>query len=232
MDNLLRKSGNIRAVGEERTFTFTLSDNSIDSYNTVLPVSEWDLERFNSNGVIFYQHAGYNSVDPDIVIGVGRAYVEGEELIGEITLETEDVNPLAEKIFKKIKAGTLKAVSVGFSAKSGEWGREETGDEDVFYFRGLELLEVSIVNIPSNKNALKRFIEEHKQDPSQTEEPKDTAENEIKADEVEDTAEDIVKDGVEDTSEDTPEPDKEETRDNTLDEYDTFLINLTKSFLR
>ena len=82
-------------VEESRTIPFVASDNSRDSYRTVLPVDKWDLTRYDKNGVVTYQHNAFSS-NPDMVIGRGVARVEGDELIVEITFETEDLNPVAD----------------------------------------------------------------------------------------------------------------------------------------
>lgn len=157
----------IRKVSEDvektRYIEFVASDNSRDSYKTVLPVDKWDLDRFNKNGVIGYQHALYYSTNPDMVIGSGKAFIDGNELIIGITFEPGDLNPIAEKLFRKVLHGTIKAVSVGFDPKGeGSWGvgDEAAGKENqTYYFAGQELLEVSIVHIPANKNAVKRAAE-------------------------------------------------------------------------
>ena len=158
----------IRKIDEEsRTVEFVASDNSVDSYGTILPVDKWDLTRYASNGIVGYMHDVYGaswtkSADPDDIIGKGVAFVEDEKLIVRITFEPADLNERADKIFRKIQFGSLHAVSVGFRAtKKGHMGDEERGeDPKVFYYNGQELLEVSVVNIPSNANALKRSIEE------------------------------------------------------------------------
>ena len=160
----------IRKIDEEsRTVEFVASDNSVDSYGTVIPVDKWDLTRFASNGIIGYMHDVYGdswtkSADPDDVIGKGVAFIEDEKLIVRITFEPADLNPRADKIFRKLQFGSLHAVSVGFRAtKKGHMGDEERGeDPKVYYYAGQELLEVSVVNIPSNANALKRSIEEER----------------------------------------------------------------------
>lgn len=165
METIIRKQSENLEVRkknseESRTFTFIASDNSKDSHGTVVPVDKWNLERFNSNGVIGYQHDLYYSSNPDNVIGKGHAYIEDDLLLVDITFEPEEINPLAEKIYQKVKFGTLKAVSVGFAPTSkGHWGEgdEAPGEKnETYYYDGQELLEVSIVNIPSNANALKR----------------------------------------------------------------------------
>ena len=158
----------IRKIDEEsRTVEFVASDNSVDSYKTVLPVDKWDLTRYSGNGIVGYMHDVYGtswtkSADPDDIIGKGVAFVEDEKLIVRITFEPKELNERADKIFRKIQFGSLHAVSVGFRATAkGHMGDEERGeDPNVYYYAGQELLEVSVVNIPSNANALKRSIEE------------------------------------------------------------------------
>ena len=160
----------IRKVDEEtRTVEFVASDNSVDSYGTVLPVDKWDLTRFQNNGIVGYMHDVYGdswtkSADPDDVIGKGVAFVEDEKLVVRITFEPKELNEKADKIFRKLQFGSLHAVSVGFRATAkGHKGDEERGeDPNVYYYGGQELLEVSVVNIPSNANALKRSIEEER----------------------------------------------------------------------
>jgi HK97 family phage prohead protease len=148
---------------ENRTVQFIISTNDKDRHNTVLNMSNWDLTNYNLNGIVGYNHDVYGSTNPDLILGSGRAFLEGEgenaKLIGEVTFETEDVNPLAEKIFRKVMAGTLKATSVGFTPISvnGKYGEERGG---TYYYYGQELLEFSIVNIPSNPKAVKRSAEE------------------------------------------------------------------------
>ena len=169
-EKILRRwsdSPEIRKIDEEsRTVEFVASDNSVDSYGTVIPVDKWDLTRYQNNGIVGYMHDVYGdswtkSADPDDVIGKGEAWVEDDKLIVRITFEPADLNPRADKIFRKLQFGSLHAVSVGFRAtKKGHMGDEERGeDPKVYYYAGQELLEVSVVNIPSNANALKRSIE-------------------------------------------------------------------------
>jgi len=162
----------IRKVDEEkRTVEFVASDSSVDSYGTVLPVDKWDLKRYENNGIVGYMHDVYGdswtkSADPDDVIGKGVAFIEDDKLIVRITFEPEDLNAKADKIFRKLQFGSLHAVSVGFrSTAKGHMGDEERGeDPNVYYYGGMELLEVSVVNIPSNANALKRALEEERKD--------------------------------------------------------------------
>jgi len=148
---------------ENRTVEFVISTNDKDRHNTVLNMSNWDLTNYNLNGIVGFNHEVYSSTNPDLILGIGKAWTEGEgddaKLIGSVTFEPEDVNPLAEKIFRKVLNGTLKATSVGFTpiAVNGKYGEEKGG---TYYYYGQELLEFSIVNIPSNPKAVKRSAEE------------------------------------------------------------------------
>ena len=151
-----------------RTVEFVISDGSKDRYGTVCNTRGWKLDNFNANGIVGYQHNVYGDMcgapNPDDVIGVGRAWVEGDLLIGSVTFEPAELNPLAEKIFQKVLHGSLKATSVGFmELGEGRYGDGEQAcgrADQTYYFEAQELLEFSIVNIPANANALKRSVRE------------------------------------------------------------------------
>ena len=158
----------IRKAEEGRKLTFVASDGTRDSAGTVLNVDGWDLRRFNKNGIIGYQHKVYGSwsdtENPDNVIGKGHAYVDDKKLMVDVEFEPAEINPLAEKIYQKLLFGSLKAVSVGFvPVGKGAWGEGEealSGSNPTYYYAGQELLEVSVVNIPANPNALRKGLEE------------------------------------------------------------------------
>ena len=154
----------IRKSKDSRKVTFVASDGTRDSAGTVLNQDGWDLDRFNKNGIIGYQHkvfGGWDDTDnPDNVIGKGHAYVEDRRLMVDVEFEPKEINELAEKVYQKILFGSLKAVSVGFlPVGKGEWGKGEEaagGSKPTFYYAGQQLLEVSVVNVPANPNALKK----------------------------------------------------------------------------
>lgn len=154
-----------------RTIPFVFSDETRDSYGTVLPVKGWDLSTFNKMGVALYNHSSFGS-DPDNVIGTARAWVEGSKLIGEITFEKEDINPKAEKVFQKVLAGTIKGCSVGFrTMERGEWGKGEEaydGKKPTYYYGRRSLLEISVTPIPANPNAKVRSVHAQKADEEPT----------------------------------------------------------------
>jgi hypothetical protein len=109
--------GNIREFDrakaeESRTVEFIISSADRDRHRTVLNMKGWELENFNLNPIVGYQHNvyGHNLCypdNPDNVLGPGRAWLEDDKLIGAVTFETKEINPLAEKIFQKV----LKAIN-------------------------------------------------------------------------------------------------------------------------
>lgn len=157
-------------VEKTRTIEFVFSDETRDSFGTIFTASGWDLDRFNKNGIALYNHDSYSG-NPDLCIGSARAWVVGKQLRGSITFEEKELNPIADKLFRKYLAGTLKAVSIRYNPiENGKWGdMSPEGKTPTYYIGKRELIEISCVPIPSNKNALTRALgketeEEIKQD--------------------------------------------------------------------
>jgi hypothetical protein len=147
-----------------------ISTSDKDRHNSIINTDAWDLENYNRNPIVGYQHNVYgggicHKADPDDIIGSSRVFKEGENLIGAVTFEPPEENALAEKIFRKVLRGTLRSASVGFlpkideKGKTGKWGSKEDGEDfngsnpTFRYNDGQELIEWSIVNIPSNPKA-------------------------------------------------------------------------------
>jgi hypothetical protein len=147
-------------VDKTRTVEFVISNEAVDRHNTVIEAKGWRLDNYLRNPVVGYQHNLYGGIfekpDPDDVIGRSEVFIEGSQLIGRVTFEPPELNPLAEKIFQKIKFGTLRSASVGFIPKKVIKNK----NEDFERITEAELMEWSIVNIPSNSQATKREISE------------------------------------------------------------------------
>lgn len=138
-----------------RVRTFIASDESVDRYNTTIKASGWELGGFTRNPVILFGHEGRA-----LPIGKGRAWVEGNQLRLDVDFLPAELNPMADQALGILDAG-LMGVSVGFRPLAWEYNEErETGDwlQDAFFppldYTRAELLEVSVVTIPANPNAL------------------------------------------------------------------------------
>lgn len=141
---------------EDRTAEFVISSEAVDTWGTVFRMDGWDLSRYQRNPVVLYAHRAHSD-NPDTIIGISEVFREGNQLIGRITFEPEDINPLAEKVYRKVMNGTLRMASIGANPLDAHWGDDKKGEvRDVLYFDRQELLEWSIVPIGSNPDALKR----------------------------------------------------------------------------
>jgi len=144
----------MRAEGatESRTITFVASDESVDSYGDIVRASGWDLKRYKKNPVLLFAH---NS--SELPVGTTEIGVEGTELIAHASFLPAGVSAKADMVWGAIEHGALRAVSVGFiptkmpneikDPNTNEW----TGG---YEFIGQELMELSVVPVPANANAL------------------------------------------------------------------------------
>lgn len=169
-----RLIGHVRSipdnVEESRIIPIILSTGGEDRHGTVLNPDGWNLDNYRANPIVGYQHelsAGWMSdttdVDRVIAKDTGITFEKtGDDalMIGNPEFEPKDLNELADKVFRKMIFGSISAASVGFrGVGKGQWVEDENGHE-VFHFAGQELLEYSIVNIPSNPGATKRMSDE------------------------------------------------------------------------
>jgi len=156
-------------VAESRIIPFILSTNKRDRHGTVLNQDNWFLENYRKNPIVAYQHNITGDLctgpDPDNIIGKSiRTEIEGRpgerQLVAYAQFESGDINPLAEKIFRKVLFGSLSRCSVGFiEIGQGHYGNgdEAKGAEnETYYFEGQELVEWSIVALPSNPDTGRR----------------------------------------------------------------------------
>lgn len=119
--------------------TFVISDESVDRQGEVIKQNGWDFENFLKNPVILFGHDSY-----DLPIGKGvKLWTEGTKTY--LTIEfAAAIYDKAMTIWNMVKNGILNTVSVGFINE--EYDNNELTKN--------ELLEVSIVPIPANPNAI------------------------------------------------------------------------------
>lgn len=107
-----------------------------------------DLDRLNQVGVLLFNHK------TDVVVGkVIRAWVEERRGMAEVEFDTDDD---AEKIFGKVKSGTLKTTSVRYSVDAWEEVVAGKTSADGRFTGPCQIarkwtpLEVSIVSVPAD----------------------------------------------------------------------------------
>ena len=145
-----------KPTGSSRTVTFVASDESVDRYGDIIRASGWDLSHFKNNPVLLFGH------DSTVVpIGkVSEIAVEGSRLIATAQFREEGKSEYADDVYNAIQEGMLNAVSVGFlptKAPNYIWAADDPKHENWptgYEFVGQELLELSVVPVPANAQAL------------------------------------------------------------------------------
>jgi|GEM_PF-2696521 len=145
----------VESMGGRRVYKFKASDGDFDRYSDRLNVKGWRVDGYNANGVVLYNHddgasAAMTGAEPQLPIGKGRVYVEGDALMVDIEFDDED--EFAKKVERKVSKGILNAVSVRYLMLPGQYRQNERGGYDC---DAQELLEVSVVTIPGNARAVR-----------------------------------------------------------------------------
>jgi hypothetical protein len=151
-----------RDVDKTRTIPFIISSATRDRHKSVVNMRNWQLDNYRKNPIVGYQHDLnsnlFRPANPDSVIGHSRVKLDGQYLIGYLTFESESINPLAEKIFKKVKFGSIRAASSSFleigTGRYGIGSEAKGASNETYYYHGQELIEWSVVTIASNPEAL------------------------------------------------------------------------------
>jgi len=132
--------------------SFVASTANADRYGDVINQGGWDLSKFRQNPVILLNHNA-NSLP----IGKGVVDVVDGQLMVDVEFDMDD--PQAKEVARKTKAGFLNAVSVGFNPidstpRSTLEKSHPAHGQSGQYFDKAELLEISIVTIPANGDAV------------------------------------------------------------------------------
>lgn len=158
---ILYRAAFMRGAPQGRRVTYTAAtEAAVDTGfgREVLRMSGCDLSDYDRNPVVLDAHRRGSCSD---VIGKASARVEGRELVADVDyLEDED----AERVFRKVQAGAIRAVSVGYvvdesSVRRVRAGETVDGVEGPAVIVGRwKLLEISNVPVPADANALRRQL--------------------------------------------------------------------------
>lgn len=143
----------VEGEGNERKFTLSFSSElAYDRWwgSEILDHSEGcvDLSRLNSIGCVLFNHKR------DAVIGkITKAWIENGRGEAEIEFDSDEES---ERIYKKVKSGTLKGVSVGYIVEVWEEVLANKTSSDGRFKGPVSIakrwtpLEISIVSIPAD----------------------------------------------------------------------------------
>ena len=154
MKRLTRGGTLLRAAEEGRVVAFRASTPALDRHGSRILPQGIRTEAFERNPVFLWGHDGYGRPDPQAVIGrVIRHRKSAQAFDIEVEFAPEAANPRAEQALRLVRAGFLSAVSIGFVPLRSHEERLP-GGKTVLVYDEVELLEVSLVPIPSNPEAL------------------------------------------------------------------------------
>lgn len=137
-----------------RTVKFIASDETVDRYGDIVRIDGWDLSNYLRNPIFAWAH---KTGDPPIG-QVTSLEVAKKKLVAVAEFAKEGLYPFADMLWKMVLAGMLRAVSVGFlPLASPVYLKNDPENPD--RITGLEwtkqeLLELSLVPVPANPQAL------------------------------------------------------------------------------
>lgn len=138
---------------ENRSIRFVASDESVDRYGDIIRAKGWDLTAFKKNPVLLFGHK--SSALP---IGkVTNVEVVKKELVADCEFMPEGMSAFADEVWRAVDGGFLNASSVGFlptAVPNPIWEDKDQTRLTGFEFIGQELLELSVVPVPANPQAL------------------------------------------------------------------------------
>lgn len=140
-----------------RVIRFIGSDESLDRDGDTIAIDGWDVSNYMKNPVVLFGHDAYGlPVGKSIAVTADK---RARQLLFDIefpTIEELSSNPKTpsehalkvDAIYNMAKAGILNTVSVGF--RGLDYESTATGRA----YKRQELMEISIVPIPANPNAV------------------------------------------------------------------------------
>ena len=145
-------------VADDGAISWVMSDFSVDRDLERMDPAGWDLKNFKKNPIVLWSH---DFMRP--AIGkVESPRVKDGELVGRVRFSSKEVDPFAAMIEGKVREDIIRTGSVGFLSRKIEILDDPDKPETLIH-RKQELFEFSIVNIPSNVNAIaSRGMKEYK----------------------------------------------------------------------
>ena len=138
---------------DQRIIRILASDESVDRDGDIIKAKGWEFDNFIKTGSIIYGHDPSNL---PLALPLS-AEIVGKKLYINAQFAAEGTSEFNDAVYSLIKQKIVRGVSVGFLGK--EWDEIDTGRE----FKKQELLELSVVPVPSNPNA-KLLVKQYGED--------------------------------------------------------------------
>jgi HK97 family phage prohead protease len=137
-------------------YPWTLSTYDLDRYQERIDPQGWDFKRYMDNPVVEWSHR----YDIPAIGKIENLTIDDKGLHGLVYFTDKSFDPFGWSIGQRVKAGVIRAGSVGFRVMEIEIpSKDDSKDGTSLIFRKQELLEFSICNVPANPFALAKNIE-------------------------------------------------------------------------
>jgi len=135
---------------------WTLSTFDLDRFGERVDPAGWEFSGFAENPVVQWAHR----FEIPAIGKIEGLAVDGDGLHGVVFFNDKAYDPFGWSIGQRVKAGVIRAGSVGFRVMEIEIpSTADSRDGTSLIFRKQELLEFSICNVPANPFALAKNIE-------------------------------------------------------------------------
>jgi HK97 family phage prohead protease len=135
---------------------WTLSTFDLDRFGERIDPAGWDYKRYKDNPVVEWAHR----YDIPAIGKIEGLAADDNGLHGLVFFNDKAYDPFGWAIGQRVKAGVIRAGSVGFRVIEIELPDKETAkDGTALIFRKQELLEFSICNVPANPFALSKSVD-------------------------------------------------------------------------
>ena len=141
----------LTAENENSGFEWTLSTFDLDRFGERVDPQGWDFSQYEKNPVVEWAHR----YDIPAIGKMDNLTIDDDGLHGFVYFNSKEFDPFGWSIGERVKAGVIRAGSVGFRVLEIEIpSKEDSKDGTFLIFRKQELLEFSICNVPANPYAL------------------------------------------------------------------------------
>jgi HK97 family phage prohead protease len=139
----------------EKGYSWTLSTFDLDRFGERIDPQGWDFKRYMANPIVEWAHR-YGIPAIGKIEGLA---VDSDGLHGLVFFNDKSFDAFGWSIGQRVKAGVIRAGSVGFRVIEIEIpSKEDSKDGTSLIFRKQELLEFSICNVPANPFALAKAM--------------------------------------------------------------------------
>jgi len=149
LEDVLGREHQTLAYQTKDPWTFVASTEAVDRYGDIIVADGWDLRNFKKNPIALWQH---NSSQP--IGNWADVRVEEDQLVARLEMVKPGISSIADMLRGMLETRVLRAVSVGFIPLKAEEILDSKGNWTGYRFTKSELLEISVVSVPANPEAL------------------------------------------------------------------------------